>query len=331
MVAGLIFLKNQIEIEQAVITSGHGKDYSVVARSNGVDKKLDNELVKLSLPPLFLDPSSKFEELVKVFPVKGKRMGVSFVSVAGRDEYNRPARLRSHTFLLPRNVYDSVVDISFLREHVTENDVSGDLDKVLIDRSNLITTVGSLYNLYDSKKFSMFLDLAADQILVNALSTLFEGKKVIIYAGEKVLTSKIMDKKKLTSYDFIRFLLLFVPSPWRHKFGYTTLSSRFTIERTSIIFNERVSHVSKMDGILVDLENGVIENARVFGPIKDYVNKLIEYFDSGVLDKTLLYMNTMSESFFNLANISSGNHREGVKLINRILELSEMLMEKFNV
>ncbi len=330
MVAGLIFLKDKIEVDQAIITSGHGRDYSVVARSSGVDKKLDNELVKFSLPPLILDPSSKFEELIKVFPVKGKRMGISFVSVAGRDEYNRPARLRSHTFLLPQSVYDPVIDVSFLREHVTINDVSGDLDKVLIDRYVLINSVGSLYSLYDSKKFPKFLDIVGDQILVNALSTLFEGKKVVIYAGEKILTSKITDEKRLTSYDFIKFLLLFIPSPWRHKFGYTTFSSRFTIERTSIIFNERTEHISRMDGIFINLENGEIENSKIIGPIKDYVHRLIEHFDSGVLDRTLLYVNSMSESFFNLANIDRENHREGVKLINRILELSEMLMEKFN-
>jgi len=315
----------KIIIDQALVTSGHRGDYRIVAKSSGFSQSELDRIYEKSLPPTFFDPNIRFNDSIRVINVSEDRIGICYVTLAGRDEFNRFGRLRSHILVLDKEIYDLIPDPLFFRDYFISKDVSGDLEKISIDKKIFFENVLKYYDEIIIPEINRVHEHIPEVIMINVLSALIRRKKVVFYGGKAINITSISKKDKPNhSIDYLRKIIFVLPSMLKSNIEYSTYSTHYLSDSVDIVFTELLPSLTKeKEALIVDLEENKLYNKVVDPVIKRYIKRLYSYIGKGWGTLFLSYSNGFIKNFVNLFKL--GNDKKEISQhIRDLLELGQI-------
>ncbi|MEX2689549.1 MAG: hypothetical protein Q6351_004420 [Candidatus Njordarchaeum guaymaensis] len=325
-----LLLSDYIKIDNVIFTSGKGKDYHIYSKSSEIDISEANSIERNALPKGVIGPDVNFKRALKIFPLPTGRIGISYITYAGRDEFGRPARWRAHVLIMPKTIYEMVPYVASLKDFFLEEDADI-LRPIQIPRENLIEMIikGKKYLLNILEKF--LFKRFPFKFITAFLSGIFSRRKIIfVQPTYDIDTTDIFsNKSKISSYDFLASFLLLVPKKIKSQVSLTSFSVDALQENSNITFLHPSGYFPEKGFIRIDLEekqtydlNG---KSRV---IKDNIPKNYIELISSIMEnkKEFIKLDKINSLIDTLIDIYM---EEGVRKSSKILDTAIDLAHSF--
>ncbi len=275
----MINLPESFRIDQLHYTSGHGGDYRIVASSTNVDQETEEEIVRNALVKHFyISPEIPFKAALRIFNLPNETTAISFVTIAGKDEFGRPGRQHAHILLLKKE-YSSYFyfPIKYLVKFHKKEYSLGSIPPIYIELREL------LKNLHDSiRQIEENIKEVVDNVinvdfLSVILSSIIRREKLLFLVDPNTIDIyDISAEKALTSCDLIDILLYLLPNSIRSKISVSSFSIKPLQEELNIVFSSTFTSAEEIvDRVIIDLiNNQIIDGKKRLKAPKDDLSKL---------------------------------------------------------
>ncbi|MGQ4891229.1 MAG: hypothetical protein ACP6IP_01955 [Candidatus Njordarchaeia archaeon] len=318
--------ETKIVIDQALVTSGGGTDYDIKARSAGINKSEATFIYKKAMPPIYLGVDSEFKNALRVFNVSEERVGLSYITLAGRDELNRPGRLRAHILVMDRDVYEFAADPLFFSNYFISEDLSGSMDRHMLEVKDFLANILEHFASSRFKIIETVIKNLGEDFFTGIYSAMLKRKKVVIYGGDIVDVFSIDNetKGKMKSVDVLRAVVLLAPPKLKSEMEYTSYSSDFAQDTVNLVFSEKLPSLNiEKKSLIVDMEDGEIYNRVTVSYVKDYVEHIFKALEAKKFLPFLAETHFFLRSFYEIIEIMG--KKEGYKAIRDLLALAQEL------
>jgi len=253
-----IDLSADIIINQLIYTSGRGADYRFIAKSASLKQSILKRIEKLALVKYYITPDIAFKSALRCFPASKGLYAISYVTIAGKDEYNRPERLRAHILLLDSKLLEVITDFRIFKEFFIDEDKFGELNKLKIKKIEILEK-STLATSKLLERIDKILELFTNEQLENLLYAIYNAIKVIIIPSNKIVIDSIIETEKISSIDIISTISMLLPLTVREKLSFSSFILHGDMENINLGFIHERGVLPHKKSIILDLNSGEID------------------------------------------------------------------------
>lgn len=269
-----IDLNKDVIINQLIYTSGKGADYRFIAKSVSLKQSVLKKIEKFALIKYYTTPDISFKDALKFFPASEDLYAISYVTIAGKDEYNRPERLRAHILIMESKLLEIIADFRIFKEFFINEDKFGELNKIKMKKIEILKR-SSLAMSRLLGRINEVLRLFTNEQLEHLFYAIYNNIKVIVIPSNKIMINSITDTKKISSLDIISTILMLLPFTIKKKLSFSSLILHGDIENINLGFTHERGVLPHKKSLILDLNNGSIDKIGINYKIDSLISELI--------------------------------------------------------